>query len=80
MDIENRRGIDRVSQVVEFLPSKCEALSSDPSATKKKKKNPVNKREAIRIHKTIQPTQLLPEVLLYISLKKRGDVLSGLLF
>jgi hypothetical protein len=27
----------KVAQVVEHLPSKCEALSSDPSSTKKKK-------------------------------------------
>jgi hypothetical protein len=30
-----------VAQVVECLPSKCEALNSNPSTTKKKKKDKV---------------------------------------
>jgi hypothetical protein len=33
---QNRTG--RVAQVVEHLPSKCEALSSNPRTSKKKKK------------------------------------------
>jgi hypothetical protein len=32
--------VAQVAQVVEHLPSKCKALSSAPSITKKKKKNP----------------------------------------
>jgi hypothetical protein len=33
---QNRAG--RVSQVVQYLPSRCEALSSNPSTGKKKKR------------------------------------------
>jgi hypothetical protein len=34
-------GVGGVTQVIEHLPSKCEALSSNPSTAKKeKKKNP----------------------------------------
>jgi hypothetical protein len=36
--LKNKAKKGWVTQVVEHLPSKCEALSSNPSATKKKKK------------------------------------------
>jgi hypothetical protein len=35
----------RVAQVVEYLPSKCEALSSDPSTAPSKKTQNKNKNE-----------------------------------
>jgi hypothetical protein len=35
-----KRGAGRVTQVVEGLSSKCEALNSNPNPTKKKKKHP----------------------------------------
>jgi hypothetical protein len=38
--IKIQTGLGRVDQVVENLPSKCKALSSNPSNIKKKKKNP----------------------------------------
>jgi hypothetical protein len=41
MEMKEKRG-GRVAQVVECLPSKCEALNSNPSATK-------NRNERIKI-------------------------------
>jgi hypothetical protein len=35
-----------VAQAVEWLPSKCEALNSNPNATKKKKKKKEKKKKA----------------------------------
>jgi hypothetical protein len=35
-----------VSQVVEHLPSKCEALSSNPSTAKKKKKKKEKRKKS----------------------------------
>jgi hypothetical protein len=36
---ERNRRAERVDQVIELLPSKCEALSSNHSTDKKKKRN-----------------------------------------
>jgi hypothetical protein len=44
---QSRKGAGRAAQVVECLSSKCKALSSNPSATKKKKKKRKKERKQL---------------------------------
>jgi hypothetical protein len=46
-----------VSQVVEHLPSKCEALSSNPSTAKKKKKKKKKEKNPISDRKDLHTTK-----------------------
>jgi hypothetical protein len=43
--IHNRAG--RVTQVIEYLPSKCEALSSNPNTDQKKRRKEVRRKKIV---------------------------------